>query len=380
MSAEPSGDRPARVSAEATPTSWTVARAAGVSQSTVSRALRGDPRVREETRLRVDQAARRLGYVPNSLAASLASRSTRTVAVIVSDLTNPFFPSLLTPIYDELQIMGYRVVLFTERTDIPTGQETLRRLLDRSIDGVLVTTATLGSRFAVELQQRGLPMVLLNRYIDGLDVDRVVSDNHGGAVIGGRHLLELGHRRIAVVRGPSNTSTSRDRVAGLSEVLAEGGVPLDPALVREGTFSHQSGYQHTRELLRLPDPPTAIVCGNDVVAFGALDAALSLGVRVPEDVSILGYDDIPMAAWEVFQLTTLRQPMGDMARAAVHMLAERIENAREVGPGREQVFATSLVRRATVDRPPTGPRSPNVLTPTARPSAHRARAQAGSAG
>ena len=380
MSTEPSGDRPARVSAEATPTSWTVARAAGVSQSTVSRALRGDPRVREETRLRVDQAARRLGYVPNSLAASLASRSTRTVAVIVSDLTNPFFPSLLTPIYDELQIMGYRVVLFTERTDIPTGQETLRRLLDRSIDGVLVTTATLGSRFAVELQQRGLPMVLLNRYIDGLDVDRVVSDNHGGAVIGGRHLLELGHRRIAVVRGPSNTSTSRDRVAGLSEVLAEGGVPLDPALVREGTFSHQSGYQHTRELLRLPDPPTAIVCGNDVVAFGALDAALSLGVRVPEDVSILGYDDIPMAAWEVFQLTTLRQPMGDMARAAVHMLAERIENAREVGPGREQVFATSLVRRATVDRPPTGPRSPNVLTPTARPSAHRARAQAGSAG
>ena len=380
MSTEPSGDRPARVSAEATPTSWTVARAAGVSQSTVSRALRGDPRVREETRLRVDQAARRLGYVPNSLAASLASRSTRTVAVIVSDLTNPFFPSLLTPIYDELQIMGYRVVLFTERTDIPTGQETLRRLLDRSIDGVLVTTATLGSRFAVELQQRGLPMVLLNRYIDGLDVDRVVSDNHGGAVIGGRHLLELGHRRIAVVRGPSNTSTSRDRVAGLSEVLAEGGVPLDPALVREGTFSHQSGYQHTRELLRLPDPPTAIVCGNDVVAFGALDAALSLGVRVPEDVSVLGYDDIPMAAWEVFQLTTLRQPMGDMARAAVHMLAERIENAREVGPGREQVFATSLVRRATVDRPPTGPRSPNVLTPTARPSAHRARAQAGSAG
>jgi LacI family transcriptional regulator len=381
VSAEPSGDRPGRgPAAEAAPTSWTVARAAGVSQSTVSRALRGDPRVREETRLRVDEAARRLGYVTNSLAASLSSRSTRTVAVIVSDLTNPFFPSLLTPIYDELQIMGYRVVLFTERTDIPTGQETLRRLLDRSIDGVLVTTATLGSRFAVELQARGLPMVLLNRYIDGLDVDRVVSDNHGGALIGGRHLLELGHRRIAVVRGPSNTSTSRDRVAGLEEALAEGGVPLDRALVREGTFSHQSGYQHTRDLLRLPDPPTAIVCGNDVVAFGALDAALSLGVRVPQDVSILGYDDIPMAAWEVFQLSTLRQPIGDMARAAVHMLAERIENAREVGPGREQVFATSLVRRATIDRPPSGVLTSDLLSSATGQSARRARAQAGSAG
>ncbi|MGY1643162.1 LacI family DNA-binding transcriptional regulator [Geodermatophilus sp. SYSU D00703] len=337
-----------------TPTSWTVARAAGVSQSTVSRALRGDPRVREETRRKVDQAARRLGYVPNSLASSLVSRSTRTVAVVVSDLTNPFFPSLLTPIYDELQLLGYRVVLLTERTDVLAGQETLQRLLDRSIDGVLVTTATLGSRFAVELQRRGLPTVLLNRYIDGLDVDRVISDNHGGAMVGGRHLLDLGHRRVALISGPSNTSTSRDRRAGLAESLAGAGLRLDPTLVREGTYSHQSGYQHSRDLLRLPEPPTAIVCGNDVVAFGAIDAALSLGVRVPEDVSILGFDDIPMAAWEVFQLTTLRQPIGDMARAAARMLAERIEHSGELGPGREQVFATSLVRRATVDRAPTG--------------------------
>ncbi|MGY1602958.1 LacI family DNA-binding transcriptional regulator [Geodermatophilus sp. SYSU D00815] len=338
----------------ASPTSWTVARAAGVSQSTVSRALRGDPRVREETRRRVDAAARRLGYVPNSLAAGLVSRSTRTVAVVVSDLANPFFPALLTPVYDELQLMGYRVVLFTERTDIPTGQESLRRLLDRSIDGVLVTTATLDSRFAAELQQRGLPTVLLNRYIDGMDVDRVISDNRGGAVIGGRHLIELGHRRIAVIRGPGNTSTSRDRLAGLEDAFAEAGVPLDPGLVREGTYSHQSGYQYTRELLRLPDPPTAIACGNDVVAFGAIDAALSLGVRVPEDVSILGFDDIPMASWEVFQLSTLRQPIGDMARAAARMLAERIESPTDIGPGREKIFATSLVRRTTVDKPPAG--------------------------
>jgi len=307
--------------------------------------------VRETTRHRVDEAARRLGYVPNSQASGLASRSTRTVGVVVSDLTNPFFPYLLTPIHDELELMGYRIVLFAERTDIPTGEGALNRLLDRSIDGVLVTTATLGSRFADTLRQRGVPLVLLNRYIDGLDVDRVVSDNHGGALVGGRHLLELGHRRIGVVRGPSNTSTSRDRVAGLTDALHADGLPLDAALVREGTYTHQSGYQHTRDLLRLPDPPTAIFCGNDIVAFGALDAALSLGVRVPEDVSILGFDDVPMASWEVFQLTTLRQPFGDMARSATRMLAERIEHTGDVGPGRELVFATSLVKRSTVDRP-----------------------------
>ena len=339
----------------------------GVSQSTVSRALRGDPRVREETRRRVDEAARRLGYVPNSLASSLVSRSTRTIAVIVSDLTNPFFPSLLTPIYDELQIMGYRVVLFTERTDIPTGQESLRRLLDRSIDGVLVTTATLESRFAAELQQRGLPMVLLNRYIDGLDVDRVISDNFGGAVdrwpspAGAGPPPDRDHpRTVEHVDEPGphgRPPRRRSRRHGITQ---------DPALIREGAYSHQSGYQHTRELLRLPDPPTAIVCGNDVVAFGALDAALSLGVRVPQDVSILGFDDIPMAAWEVFQLSTLRQPIGDMARAAARMLAERIEHPADIGPGREQVFATSLVRRATVDRPPRSGR-PDVHPSGCRP-------------
>ncbi len=333
-----------------------MARAAGVSQSTVSRALRGDPRVREQTRNRIAEAARKLGYVPNSLASSLVTRSTRTVGVIVSDLTNPFFPSLLTPIYDEFQLMGYRVVLFTERTDIPTGQDALSRLLDRSVDGVLVTTATLDSRFADLLLQRGLPMVLLNRYIDGLDVDRVVSDNHGGAHAGGRYLVELGHRRIAVVRGPSNPSTSRDRLAGLTDALRTHGLELDPNLVREGSYSHQSGYQHTQNLLRLADPPTAIFCGNDVVAFGAMDAARAQQVRVPADVSILGFDDIPMAAWEVFQLSTIRQSIGDMARAATRMLAERIEHPGDIGPGREQVFASSLVKRSTVDRPARHPR------------------------
>ena len=317
----------------------------------MSRALRADPRVRPETRRRIIDAATRLGYVPNSLASSLATKSTRTIGVVVADLTNPFFPYLLTQVYDELQLMDYRVVLFAERTDIPTGHAALSRLLDRSLDGVLVTTATLGSPFGDLLRQRGLPMVQLNRYIDGLDVDRVISDNHGGGYAAGRYLLGLGHRRIAIVKGPRNTSTSRDRVAGFLEALQVQGVEIDPELVREGSYSHQSGYQHTRDLLRLSDAPTAVFCGNDVVAFGAIDAARSLEVEIPRDLSILGFDDIPMAAWEVFALSTVRQPFADMARAAARMLAERIEHPEQAGPGREKIFATGLVKRSTVDRP-----------------------------
>lgn len=330
-------------------TSWTVAKQVGVSQSTVSRALRGDPRVRPETKRRIEEAAERLGYRPVTAVGEAPSRN-RTVGIVVADLTNPFFPSLLTPIYDELRLLGYRVVLFAERTDIPTGQDALDRLLDQSIDGVLITTATLGSRFMEVLLDRDLPVVLLNRYVDGMDVDRAVADNHEGGCLAGRHLAELGHRRIGVIRGPSNTSTSRDRFAGIQEALAEAGLTLDPALVREGPYSHQSGYQHARELLRLDQPPTAILCGNDIIGFGAIDAARSLRLQVPGDVSIVGFDDVPMAAWEVFQLTTVRQPLDDMARAAARMLAERIEYHGDIGPGREQLFATSLVKRSTSDR------------------------------
>ena len=354
MSDEPESTavRGRRAALRARPTSWTVAHEAGVSQATVSRALRGDPRVRPETRVRIDEAAARLGYVPRSSAAAPAATSTRTVGVVVSDLTNPFFPYLLTQVYDELQLMDYRVVLFAERTDIPTGQAALSRLLDRSIDGLLVTTATLGSPFGELMRQRGLPMVQLNRYIDGLDVDRVVSDNRAGGYAAGRYLLSLGHERIACVRGPANTSTGRDRMLGFEDALAAEGVRLDPRLVREGSFSHQSGYQYTQDLLRLRDRPTSIFCANDVVAFGAIDAAKALGVDLPGELSILGFDDIPMAAWEVFQLSTVRQPFPEMARAAARMLAERIEQPDGIGPGRENVFATGLVKRSTTDRVP----------------------------
>ncbi len=330
-------------------TSSTVAAEVGVSQSTVSRALRGDPRVREDTRRQIEAAAQRLGYRLAS-APPPAPQRTRTIGVVVADLTNPFFPSLLTPIHDELRLMGYRVVLFAERTDIPTGQEALSRLLDRSIDGVLVTTATLGSRLTESVRGQDLPVVLLNRYVDGMDVDRVMADNHEGGRLAGRHLLDLGHRRIGVITGPANTSTCRDRMAGFTQALDDAGVEVDATLVREGAYSHQSGYQHARELFRLDSAPTAILCGNDIIAFGAIDAARSLGVQVPEDASILGFDDVPMASWEVFQLSTVRQPLDDMARSATRMLVERIENESPLGTGREQVFATSLVKRSTTDR------------------------------
>jgi LacI family transcriptional regulator len=266
--------------------------------------------------------------------------------VVVSDITNPFYPELLDVLHSELSLLGYRTVLFNERTDERGAEEMLGQLAARAVDGMVFASATLGSHSADIFSRRGLPVVLLNRYVDGARVDRVIADNRGGGELAGRFIVELGHRRIALIAGPENTSTSRDREAGLRAALEGLDVPLDDRLRRTGTYSHQSGYQACMELMTGDDPPTAIICGNDVIAFGALDAAHRLQRHIPEDVSIIGYDDIEMANWEVFNLTTIRQPLARMAKVAVGMLAERVEGHR-AGEPREVVFPSQLVKRET---------------------------------
>jgi LacI family transcriptional regulator len=338
-----------------------VALAAGVSQATVSRALRPGSRVTPETRSRVLEAADQLGYVPNSAAQGLASQRTRTIAVVVADLTNPFYPHLLHSLHDTLDLAGYRVVLFAERTDMGAGREHLSQLLDRSLDGIVFTTATLDFD-AHELARRGVPFVLMIRSVDDVPADVVVCDNVDGARQAAKVLLAAGHRRIAMISGPANTSTARDRMRGFRAALEEAGCPLSDELLLTGSYSHQSGHQRARELMALPSPPTAVFCGNDVIAFGVLDAARRLGLRVPGDVSVVGFDDIPMAEWQAFDLTTIRQPFVEMAHTAANMVLERIDRThrphrrgdggepRALAPRRE-VFPVNVVHRATVGPP-----------------------------
>ena len=168
--------------------------------------------------------------------------------------------------------------------------------------------------------------MLVNRYIDSAPVDTVVSDNHRGGRLVAEAMVELGHRRIALIAGPENTTTSRDRERGFREQLPASGVQFDEALRRVGQFSHHSGYQWCLDLLAAEPRPTAVFAANDVIAFGALDAARRVGVRVPAELSIVGFDDIDMAGWEGFNLTTVRQPLAEMGRAAAKLLLERIDS------------------------------------------------------
>jgi len=332
-------------------TSHDVAREVGVSQSTVSRALRRDPRVDPGTAARVLNAAERLGYAPNASARSLVTSRTGTVAVVLADITNPFYPQLVEALHEQLARGGYRMILFNERTD-SRGDGGIERLLHSGgADGAVFLSVTVDSGVAELLASTRVPTVLLNRDAEAPLVDHVLADHRDGAAQVAELLIRLGHTRVAFIGGPANTSTSRDREAGFRAALERHGLSLPPAMTRVGEFTHQSGFQWATELLDSEEPPTAIFCANDVIGFGALDATRRLRIDVPGQVSVIGFDDIPMAGWEAFSLTTVRQPLTEMARDAARLLIARIED-RDAGAPRRTVFPTHLVQRATTGRAP----------------------------
>ncbi|TCP45091.1 LacI family transcriptional regulator [Tamaricihabitans halophyticus] len=330
-------------------TSRDVARLAGVSQPTVSRALRGDPRVSDETVRRVRQAAEALNYVPSEAGRSLSTRSSHRIGVLVSDLTNPFYPHLVGPLHDELEAHGYRMMLFTERSEAMGAAE---RLTDHSIDGLVLATSTLDSALPAELQRRELPFVYLNR--EGTTpADAVVVDNRLGGEQVANQLVASGHRHIGGIFGPDNTSTGRDRELGFRQALADAGIALRPAHTKHGPFEFETGRTALPELLAADPAPTALFCGNDVVAIGVLDAARRLGVQVPAELTVIGFDDIPMAAWTSFELSTVRHDLHEMARTAARLVVERVSGTY-TGEPRRIVLSPRFIERQTHATPLDG--------------------------
>ncbi|MFD0488093.1 substrate-binding domain-containing protein [Saccharopolyspora spinosporotrichia] len=234
-----------------------------------------------------------------------------------------------------------------ERPD-PGGSSALAALDDGTVDGLIFTTVTEGSTELAEVLRRGDPVVLLHRGLDSLECDQVTTDNVAGGRAVADYLVAGGHTRIGFLRGPELPSTARHREQGFRDRLAELGHPLAEALTRQGGFAHDVARTAMRDLLSQDEPPTAVFCANDLTALGAVDAAVSLGHRVPQDVWVVGYDDIAMAAWDSYDLTTVRQPIADMARAAVGLLLERVED-RSLPP-RRQTFPSELTIRGSTAR------------------------------
>jgi LacI family transcriptional regulator len=329
-------------------TSHDVARLAGVSQPTVSRALRDNPKVSEETKQRVRRAAKALGYVPSETGRALSSGRTRRIGLLLTDLDNQFYPHVIAPMHHELESLGYQLVLQTEASD--TGQVT-ERLLANGLDGVLLATTTLDSVLPVRLRDRGIPFVYFNRTSTAVDADRAVVDPTGGLRDAAETIVDLGHRQVAAIFGPRNTSTGASRETALRDALEERGVTIGSRYSQWGPFDFDTGFVGATRLLDQTERPTVIVCGNDVVALGALNAARKLGLAVPGQVSVVGFDDLPVASWPIIRLTTVTFDLNAMARAAAGLLVKRLES--DAGQPYETVtFDSRLVRRDTLATAP----------------------------
>lgn len=323
-------------------TSHDVARLAGVSQTTVSRALRGQSSVPDGTRDRVLKAAAALGYVPNQLGRSLATRATQRIAM-VADLENPLFSTLLTPVHDALGALGFQTLLFTEHHDNLGG---LAGLFDRSVDGAILSTATVDSPLPYELARHATPFVYLNRVSDVVERDSVSADDRGGSALVAELLLSLGHRDIGMLLGPETTSTSRDREVGFVTRLAQDQVAVPPRWIARTEYTQASGYAAFGQVMESSDRPTALFCANDWVAVGALNGAREAGIDVPRELTIVGFDDLPVAAWPMVNLSTVHNPLKTNATTAARLLVRRLTSGAE-DPWVHEVSATSLVLRGT---------------------------------
>jgi len=306
-------------------TSFDVARLASVSQPTVSRALRNLPGTSPQTRARVLSAAQVLAYIPSDVGRNLSAQRTKRIAVVSEELTNPYYPELVEPLRYQLASRDYRTVLVT---DTPAGPVGLEALADGSYDGVVLTTTGRTSTLPRDLTERGVPHVLVNRLLDQPESAAVGIDNAQGAALITELLVMLGHERIGSIQGPVETSTARERSAGLARSMRDSGLRVRRELTRRVPFSHHEGRSAALDLIGTAQPPTAIVCGNDVVAMGVLSAARSMGLRVPEDLTVIGFDDIRMAAWPLINLTTVHCDLELMAKEAVELLMQQIDGSR----------------------------------------------------
>ena len=328
-------------------TSVDVARLAGVSQATVSRALRDIRGTSEPTRAKVRAAARELGYVPQQSGRSLSTRLTNRVGIVTGELANPFYPALVAPMVARLHEHGYLAVLIPD-DDLDDLDPV--PLIDGSLDGVLLTTIHQDSPLPAELSRHGVPRVLVNRDVSLGNEDASVADNAAGARQVADLLLSLGHCRIAFIGGPPTVRTNAARAEAFHAALARHGLECTAPPWSFGPFDLDHGRQALARLMTLMPPPTAVFCANDVLAIGALEAARSADLAVPGDVTVVGFDDIPLAGLSLIDLTTVGSDLGAMARSAADLLIERIADPGR--PARKIVHPTRLVLRGTHARPP----------------------------
>lgn len=323
-----------------------IAKKANLSPSTVSRALNDNPVINEETRERVKKIAEEMGYERNELARGLVKGGIGAIGLIIPDITNPFFAEVARGVEDAANKRGYGVILCNTDED-PNKERGYKKLLQRKrVNGLILTSVTVDDPYMnLTESPTHLPLVLVSRIWKETDISYIAVDDYKGAKMAVEYLISLGHRRIGFIGGPKNISPSQDRMRGYKEALEEHNIPLQTEITSYADFTREAGRRVMKRYLKLSDPPTAIFAANDMIALGAIEAIEEEGLLVPDDISVIGYDDISYASLPRIMLTTVAQPMYDMGFMAAEYILDVVEGKRK--EKLQKILRPKLVVRKT---------------------------------
>jgi len=310
------------------PTIYDVAQAAGVSIATVSKVINGTGRISDKTRKHVTDIMQQLKYQPSMVASALTGKRTYTVGLTLPDLANPFFAEIARAVEDRGHEYGFNVFICSTDNDQEREIKYFTLLTQKRVDGVIVATRTEKDLFLKKLFQQHIPIAIITGEMPALAVDTVMVDDYLGGYQAGKHLIELGHRRIAVLAEDAGALSNRERIRGCHQALAAAGIQPDEQLVEVGGFTVGGGKEATSRLLELAEPPTAIFACNDLLAIGAIQAARERGMQLPQQLSVVGFDNTILATIIDPPLTTIAQPIQEIGRQAMDLLVQEIKGEK----------------------------------------------------
>ena len=328
-------------------TSLQVAERAGVSQSAVSRVFTPGASASAKTVEKVKKAAAELGYRPNMMARAMITGKSRIIGLVVAYLDNQFYPLALERLSNALQAKGYHILVFTASNDNDHVARVVEELMDYQVEGIITASVGMSSELTQRCEDARIPIVMFNRGQDGGNVSSVTSANLDGGRKVAEFLLACGHQSIAHISGWLGSSTGRDRKLGFTRTLTQAGIA---SRVMDGMYDRETARAATLDLMDRRTPPDAIFVGNDHMAFSVMDCLrIEMGLSVPNDVAVVGYDDVPMAAWGAYNLTTMRQPLNRMVDATIDLLLTQIED--KTAPPRAIEIDGALIQRSSTRKP-----------------------------
>lgn len=327
-------------------TIYEVSKLAGVSLATVSRVMNNSDKVRPQTRQKVEAAIRKLDYRPNSTAQSLASNRSNSVGILVPELHGPFFGAMLGSIELELRQQGKHVIITAGHSDAEREKEGIDFLVSRSCDALILFVFAISDDHIESLRQSSIPVIVIGRLIPGMEEDCISLDNEIGGYIATKSLIESGHRQLACITGPLWKSDGQERFAGYKRALSEFGLTYDRQLLVEGDYEESSGRKGMQELLQREIPFTGLVCANDVMAAGAIEIARAHGLNIPDDLSVVGFDNVFFTRYMHPQLSTIDYPAEKMGQMAARCVLRDVYGNKDVDI--QLRFEPHLVRRSSI--------------------------------